>query len=425
MADTTRPYELVLLGANGYTGKMTAEHIAQYLPTDLKWAIAGRSSKKLADVAEELKKLNPDRLPPSIEICELKKDELDTLVKKTRIVITTIGPFMKYGEPVVEACANSGTHYLDCTGEVPWVKDMIEKYDETAKKNGAIMIPQCGLDSVPADLLAYILSRHIRSTLSAPTASVIVSLHAFKSGISGGTANTMLDLFDHYPLSHLGASMKPYALSPVQPMAPTPPPSSGLLHRLLGIRYVPELGTLTDGLMASVDTSIAHRSWGLYTQSPDPDAAYGPRFRFTEYMRAKNTFTAALIHYAFLLGFSLLLLPPTRALLSPLLRRRLPLPGAGPAKDAIKKEFLNYRAVGVADTQRGERALARLEFGGGAYMLTGVTLAEAAMVMLRGDLGATEAGRRGGGLLTPATLGDQFVERLKKVGVKIEVRMGE
>jgi len=79
----------------------------------------------------------------------------------------------------------------------------------------------------------------------------------------------------------------------------------------------------------------------------------------------------------------------------------------------------------VADTERGERALARFEWGGSAYVLTGVTLAEAAMVMLRGDLGATEAGRRGGGLLTPAMLGDQFVERLSKVGVKIDVRMCE
>lgn len=404
---------------------MTAEHIAQYLPTDLKWAIAGRNSKKLADVAEELKKLNPDRLQPSIEICELKKNELDALVKKTRLVITTIGPYMKYGEPVIEACANNGTHYLDCTGEVPWLRDMIEKYDEIAKKNGTIMIPECGLDSVPADLLTYILSRYIRSSIFASTASVTLSLHAFKSGISGGTATTILDLFDHYSLSHLGASMKPYALSPVAPTNPTPPPNSGLLYRLLGIRHVPELGTLTDGLMASVDTAIAHRSWGLYAQSPDPAANYGPRFRFTEYMRAKNSLTAALIHCAFVLGFSLLALPPTRALLSPLLRRRLPLPGAGPARDTIKEDFLHYRAVGVADTERGERALAQFEWGGSAYMLTGVTLAEAAMVMLRGDLKATEAGRRGGGLLTPATLGGQFIERLTKVGVKMDVRMCE
>ena len=287
------------------------------------------------------------------------------------------------------------------------------------------MIPECGLDSVPADLLAYILSRYIRSSIFASTASVTLSLHAFKSGISGGTATTILDLFDHYSLSHLGASMKPYALSPVAPTNPTPPPNSGFLYRLLGIRHVPELGTLTDGLMASVDTAIAHRSWGLYAQSPDPAANYGPRFRFTEYMRAKNSLTAALIHCAFVLGFSLLALPPTRALLSPLLRRRLPLPGAGPARDTIKEDFLHYRAVGVADTERGERALAQFEWGGSAYMLTGVTLAEAAMVVLRGDLKATEAGRRGGGLLTPATLGGQFIERLTKVGVKMDVRICE
>ena len=134
-----RPYELVLLGATGYTGKLTAEHIATHLPTNLKWAIAGRNHAKLSAVLDELNPLNADRQPPDILTAELKPDDLDALAKKTKLMISTVGPYHKYGTPVVEACAKNGTHYLDCTGEAPWFRDMIKQYHETAKSNGAIV----------------------------------------------------------------------------------------------------------------------------------------------------------------------------------------------------------------------------------------------------------------------------------------------
>ncbi|OCK77102.1 hypothetical protein K432DRAFT_384955 [Lepidopterella palustris CBS 459.81] len=423
MADTFRQYDLVLLGATGYTGKLTAEYITKNLPTDLKWAIAGRNSKKLATIAVELKKLNPDRPEPAIEICELKKNELDVLARKTRLVITTVGPYMKYGEPVVEACANNGTHYLDCTGEAPWLKDMIEKYHETAKKNGAIMIPECGLDSVPADILSYAIAHHIRTTFSAPTSSVTVSMHDFKGGISGGTSATILTLFSYYTLRQIATALSPFSLSPVRPTSTNPPPTGPLLHRLLGIRRIPELGLLTDGPMAGVDTVIVHRSWGLYAQSPDPSAHYGAKFRFTEYMRARNILTGSLFHYSFLTISLLLMFPPTRLILIPLLQRFVfPAPGEGPAPDSTHADLVHYRAVGVSDTPEKQRISARFEWNGGVYVITGLTLAEAAMCILRGEMEDTEAGRLGGGMLTPACLGGEYVERLRRAGVRIEVR---
>ena len=97
----------------------------------------------------------------------MKKDQLDQLVKKTRLLITTVGPYHLYGEPALAACAENGTHYLDCTGESPWYYDMVAKYDAIAKKNGAVIIPQCGLDSVPADVMTFVIARHIRKTLHA------------------------------------------------------------------------------------------------------------------------------------------------------------------------------------------------------------------------------------------------------------------
>ena len=134
-------YDIVLLGASGYTGKYTAEHIVKQLPTDLRWAVCGRSAAKLNGIIEELKPLNPDRHLPYVEVCTLDPRDLEALAKKTTVLINAVGPYYLFSEPVVKACAEAGTHYIDCTGEVPWVKKMIEKYEETAKKSGAIVSP--------------------------------------------------------------------------------------------------------------------------------------------------------------------------------------------------------------------------------------------------------------------------------------------
>lgn len=136
----SRTYEIILLGATGYTGVYAAEAIAKYLPTDLKWAVAGRSHSKLESLlSTSIKPLNRDRIAPAIELCTLDPRELDVLVKKTKVLINAVGPYHVYSEPVVRACAENGTHYIDCTGEVPWVRRMLLKYDEAARKSGAIV----------------------------------------------------------------------------------------------------------------------------------------------------------------------------------------------------------------------------------------------------------------------------------------------
>jgi short subunit dehydrogenase-like uncharacterized protein len=304
---------------------------------------------------------------------------------------------------------------------------MIAKYDSVAKRTGAIIIPQCGMDSVPSDIMSFVISRHIRKTYNAGTLSAILTLYSVKSGVSGGTASTGIEMFNNYSLKHLGTSMKPYSISPVRPTNPAPPPTSSLFYRLLGLVNVPELGgAQTVGLMASVDTCLVHRSWGLYEdiakRRSQPDLAYGPRFRFTEYMRAKSLIFGALFKFGLAFAGLLLALPPTRWVLAPLLKKFvIPAPGEGPSKEEMKHEFLHYRILGTAETEGKEKALAKWYCAHGGYGLTGLTLAAAADVFLRGDVDATEAGKSGGGILTPATLGEQYVQKLKDFGVKIEV----
>lgn len=172
-----RQYDLVVFGATGYTGKFTAESIATHLPSDLKWAVAGRSQEKLKQVVAKCEELNPDRRQPETEVCSLDPTELDRLAKKTFVLISTVGPYGKYGEHAFKACAENGTHYVDVTGEVPFVHRMITKYEATAKASGAMMFPQSGIESVPSDLLTWSMASAIRSRFNAPVGEVTVSLH--------------------------------------------------------------------------------------------------------------------------------------------------------------------------------------------------------------------------------------------------------
>lgn len=445
MPHTSRQYELVLLGATGYTGKLTAEWVSANLPVHLRWAVAGRNAKKLQAIADDLTKLHPNRRPPgmyvihgkplrsqylrtlAIEMVELEKGQLHTLAKKACLIITTVGPYMFYGEPVLAACAQNGTHYLDCTGEVPWHLDMIAKYDTIAKQTGAIIIPQCGLDSVLADILSFVVTTHIRKTLKAPTLSVTMTLHDVKAGLSGGTASTALETFSHYSLKKLSAAMKPFSLSPAPPSSLSKPPTSSLFYSLLGLKNIPELGGVqTAGAMAAIDVCQVHRSWGLHEilakDHSKPELSYGPNFRFTEYMRAKNTLIGAMVRFGFGLFGLLMAFPLTRLVLSPLIKRFvIPAPGEGPSKESMKNDFVSYRALGVADTVRKEKVLGKLDCAHGGYMVTGLTLSAAASVILRGDVGTTEARRLGGGIVTPAMLGEQYVKKLRDFGMKIEV----
>ncbi|GAB7360296.1 hypothetical protein MBLNU230_g8054t1 [Neophaeotheca triangularis] len=416
MSQGERLYECIVLGATGYTGKYTAEHITTHLPTDFKWAIAGRSESKLQTLANDLKHLSHNRQPPSIEVCQLDKAELLALAKKTKVLLTTIGPYHLHGTPVLAACAETGTHYVDVTGEVPWHYEMVQKYDAVAKSTNAIIIPQNGIESAPADLLAWAMVQRIRSDLETGTGDCIVSLHDMKAAPSGGTLATVLTLFDTYSLADFRRTQDPYCLSPITPQSTNPSSPVSWTERLTGVRSVPDLGTLTDSLSRPADVPIINRSWALIQKG----TYYGPSFRFQAYGRARNFLQGFLTHLALALGVFALILPPVRWLLL----RFVTQAGDGPTRESVKSDFAEWRAIAQPDTNPADttlpRAHGRMYWGGGLYHLTGVCLAESALVLAREKTWAHELG---GGLMTPACLGEPYVERLKEAGLKLETRM--
>lgn len=410
MASEKREYELILYGATGYTGEYTAEYIQQNAPTDLKWAIAGRNSSKLNTILTKLKSQNPDRLQPGIEVIQHNTAEITSLAKKAKVLISAVGPYALHGTPVVEACAKAGTHYLDVTGEVPWVYDMVNKYHETAKANKTALILQCGFDSVPSDMLTYVLVKHVREKYGEGLVSVVNSIQKISGGFSGGTIASAMNLYETYPAGFLLKSVAPFALSPVKPSQEqlSHEPRNDLRAWVLGSYNVKDLGVLTTYPGTIMDRSIVHRSWGLFNAG----AYYGKKFKFTALLKAKNTFAGTLQHYA-LTGLSILMmLPPGRWLL----RKFVEAPGSGPGREASSKFFCKIK--GVATTESGRRLAATLELKNSLYYYTGLFVTEAALEILRGSGGKAV---RDGGVVTSATLEDGYVDRLEKAGVSVKI----
>ncbi|KAG9247255.1 Saccharopine dehydrogenase-domain-containing protein [Calycina marina] len=398
---SSRQYDIVVFGL-GYTGNLTAEHIAQSLPIDLKWALAGRTESKLRAVAEELKFLNPDRIQPGIEICNLNDADLSALAKKTKLMIATVGPYGRHGEHAFKACAENGTHYLDVTGEIPFVADMIRKYERSAKASGSIMFSQIGIESGPPDLIAWSLVESIKKRFSAPTGEVVVCLHDISAKPSGGTLSSALSFMENFTLKQIKESMIPYAISPASgPKVPSP---ISWTTKIFGIRAVRDLGILTTAIQASSDVAIVQRSWGFLN--------YGPKFQYHEYMKSRNYLTGILTHFAILAGGIILAIPFLRNTA----KRFVVQPGHGPTKEESSRERFEFRGIGTPDVpgQAPARAYCKFSYQGSLYTYTGISLAEAAISILRDDH------KLGGGIYTPAVLGQQFVDRLQANGVKIE-----
>lgn len=426
-----RELDFVLLGATGYQGKFTAEYITQHLPTNIKWAIAGRSESKLNSLASSLKQLNSSRSPPSIiTVSQLSAPELLPLAKKTRVLLNAVGPYHLYSTPVVEACAKSGTHYIDATGETPWIRSIITDYEATAKSSGALLVPSLGLESTPSDLIAYKATQLIRKVWDCGVMDMVASVHELKtSGASGGTTASGLGLFEQYSASELRTTLgDPFCLSPshlrpytkdtIYPRSPEPNTYARTgLQKLTGVWNYPRLGNLTTSITARPNEAVVHRSAGL------APLFYGFNFSYEEYMGVSSPLMGMIIHFVLALISLLAAFPPTRMILKLLAPYK---PGGGPTEASGKTDVIELRGVAVAEqlAKVPRKALATFRYEGGSmYALTGLLMAEAAMVLLEPKkLEQLNARFSGGGFITPSCLGDEFCERIVDAGVRLDVK---
>ncbi|KAF3938251.1 hypothetical protein ABW19_dt0205455 [Dactylella cylindrospora] len=414
----TARLDLVLFGATGFTGSIAAKYIAKFGAKSLQWAIAARSQDKLNGLVKQLSKEFPASNPPETIIASLDEESAVRLATSCKAIITTVGPYCRYGSGLVKACAEAGTHYVDCTGEHPWVLDMIEKYDETARKNGAIIVPQCAFESAPADLTSRAVANHIRKKYNCGTRDIAFALHKLNGGASGGTIETFLSVIESFSFSFLARSSSPLALSPIDRPYSAPPGLPVFNH--------PTLGTLAPWVQATPDRAIVLRSWGL-TQKYAPQDSYGDNFAFVEYKRVRNLIEGWALCFTIAVLSVGVIFPPFRWIA----RKVVAQPGSGPDQnfDKDKREKLEWRAVGTADDKSGKKVFGSFKFDDGdAYALTALLIVEAAFAILgTGDEGVKSdtkslAKEIGGGILTPASLGDEYVVRLESAGIKIDTK---
>ncbi|KAL7946272.1 Saccharopine dehydrogenase domain-containing protein [Trichoderma barbatum] len=413
-----RQYDMVVFGATGYTGRLAAEYITANFPVNVKWAIAGRSESKLQAIADDCKKLHSDRSPPAIETAGVDNyEQMSALAKKTFAMITTVGPYCAHGEHAVKACAEAGTHYFDITGETPWVYKMIKKYEKAAKESGAILIPQMALESAPADLCTWSLAQALRKQMDAKAKDVTISIHNLRAAPSAGTLSTVLTIFDHFSVSELAESSKPFALSPVPHPGEPKRRSVSMWQKIFGVHYVPNLGTVTTAFTGVTDQAIVERSWGLLSDIPSrKDEFYGPNFHWAECYRPRNWLYGVIIHWVMVVGvFLIAIAPPIRTLV----RKFGPAPGTGPSKDEMEKEEVEWRGIANPDTESpaNKQAFCRAWYYGGMYELTAMFCCEGVRTVLEDDL------ELDGGFYTPCCLGQGIIDRANVAGFKLETRI--
>jgi short subunit dehydrogenase-like uncharacterized protein len=409
MSDTAdRDLDIVVYGATGFAGRLTAEHLAAHAPAGVRIGLAGRSKGRLAQVRDDLGAAAADW--PLLVADAQDTAQLRELAEATRVVATTVGPYAKYGLPLVEACADAGTHYADLTGELLFVRESIDRFHDQAQASGARIVHACGFDSIPSDLAALLAFEQARDDDAGELTDTLLLLISARGGISGGTIDSMRGLVDTVrgEPGLIKTLRDPYALSPDRAAEP----DLGDEHDQTGVRREQELGVWTGPfIMGTYNTRIVRRSNALR------DWEYGREFRYREAMAFRGP-AAPLLAGGMTVGLGVavagMALPPTRFVLD----RVLPDPGEGPSEEARRNG--HFRMDLHAQTTSGARYLVEVAAKGDpGYAATAVMLGESALCLaLDGERLPDMAG-----VLTPATgIGSALADRLRERGFRLAVR---
>lgn len=413
MADN-REFDLTLFGATGFVGKLTAQYLLGAAPADARIALAGRSLDKLTAVRAEL---GPGAANWGLVVADSTDQQaLDNLAARTRVVVTTVGPYLRYGMPLVAACAKAGTHYADLTGEPLFIRDAIDTWHDQAVASGAKIVNSCGYDSIPSDLSVYQLYRRSVADNTGELEDVTL-IATLKGGVSGGTIDSgraMMEAIAADPargrvMSH------PYSLSPDKSMDPdVGRQTDQALMRASTIH--PGLdGWVGTFVMAAHNTKIVRRSNGLLGW------VYGKNFRYREVMSAGKSPAAPLVAAG--ISGGIVATMAAGAVLSrisagrKLLDRVLPKPGTGPDEKSRTSGWFTMKTY--AHTSSGAKYLATFAGKGDpGYQATAVLLGESGLCLAFDTAALPELA----GILTPAaTMGDALTERLRAADMTISV----
>jgi short subunit dehydrogenase-like uncharacterized protein len=393
-------HHAVLFGATSFVGQILTRYMFERhgVNGEFRWAIAGRSSQKLAQLRESLGDGARD-LP--VIVCDAADEmALRSLCATTRVVVSTVGPYALFGSPLVKVCAETGTDYCDLTGEVQWIKRMIDAHEPAAKKSGARIVHCCGFDSLPSDMGVHVLQQHALKTYGEPCTSVRLGVKKLKGEFSGGTVASLINVVKE--ISRDPALRKlftnPYILCPGEGKDGVKQPEVNF------IGYNPDANSwLAPFIMAGINTRVVHRSNALLGH------AYGKNFTYDEATMTGPGFGGRMRAVAmasgmagFIIGVAL---PPTRWVIENYV---LPKPGEGPSPEAQLNGCFDSRLYGTTASGQTVKVKVTGDRDPG-YGSTGKMLGEAAACLAL-DVPKTE---KVGGFWTPATIfGDRLVNRL-------------
>ncbi|KAF9462382.1 Saccharopine dehydrogenase-domain-containing protein [Collybia nuda] len=432
--------DIVVLGATGFTGRLITRYLAlhpQHTRGLFSFAVAARSQSRLHELVQDLS------LPPQINTIRVdvtNDAEVESVVKSARVVINTVGPYWRWGTPVVRACVKSGTHYVDLTGESYWIKSIIDQFDYLATKTGAIIVPSCGMDSIPSDVTAFLANKALKAY---GELELRASTTAFKvrGGISGGTLGTMMSSIEEVPKEKLRVASMEYALSPVKGLNRTPFNFSYSLD-------VPGAKTLVGAFffMKPTNKALVQRTFGLLelealkasgstnSRSSVTTARrerYGPNFSYDEFIVMPSRLAAIMFSAAFAIGFGMLtFVRPFRWLV----KKCMTQPGGGPSDESMEKGFIE--CTNITTSTSDPPVYAKSVFTGNGdpgYLLTAIMISESALSLLLPPVSVTNSSgassqsgslptglpsfARRGGILTPMTaFGDVLLTRLTETG---------
>lgn len=411
-----RAYAVVLYGATSFVGQITAHYLAQFLADKenqngsdsepVIWAIAGRDQEKLEKLQAELSSAQKDekaKAKVDIIVADSNDDaSLDEMTKQTQVIISTVGPYLKYGEPLIKSCTKNGTDYVDLTGEAIFIKDMMDKYQDDAKKSGARIVNSCGFDSIPSDLGVYFTQQQAEEKFDESCTVINMRVKAAKGGLSGGTIASMATIFEEVGQDKARRKQvaNPYLLNDDED-AP-----NVRQDNVSKPEYDDEHARwLAPFVMASINTRIVHRSNQLLGYE------YGRDFKYDEAMWMKDGVKGKLMSYGMsvgLLGFATaMMIKPSRELLS---KHVLPKSGSGPSEEEQENGYFDIRFFGKTAKNDTINTKVTGDKDPG-YGSTSRMLAQSALCLAQ-DIDKNDVE---GGFWTPASaMGDHLLTRLEE-----------
>jgi len=395
---TKREFDVIIWGATGFTGRLVAEYYLNHygLDGELKWAMAGRSRQKLEQVRSLLGN-DPIEL---IVADSHDKASLDAMVRRSKVICTTVGPYAKYGDELVAACVEHGTDYCDLAGETPWIRRMIDQHDEAARKSGSRIVHCCGFDSIPSDMGTFFLQREAKQRRGEFCQHIKMRLKSAKGGFSGGTYASMNNVMveANEDPSVFKMLFDPYALNPLGQQTGRDKAD------LQSVKFDADIDAwIMPFIMAAINTRVVRRSHAL------AGYPYGIDFIYDESMVSGKGLLGRLKGYAGLVAIGAMMAGKPDSLYKKVLNKFFPEPGEGPSQAEREAGFFNFTVVGkFAD---GEKIVGRITGDRDpGYGSTSKMLGESAVCLALDKDKSPEAA----GMLTPSTaMGEALLERLQ------------